>query len=65
MDYRHPDRRTVSYTHLDVYKRQLLASAGLDKLVKLWSVADGKLLATLRAHTDRILALAITPDRCV
>jgi WD40 repeat protein len=39
-----------------------LASGGSDKNVSLWAVADGKLTATLRGHSDTIYSLAFSPD---
>jgi WD40 repeat protein len=39
-----------------------LASGGWDKNVSLWAVADGKLTATLRGHTEPIYSVAFSPD---
>jgi WD40 repeat protein len=39
-----------------------LASAGLDKTVRIWDVASGKLLRTLTGHTDRVYAVSFSPD---
>jgi WD40 repeat protein len=40
----------------------MLATASYDKLIKLWDVASGKEINTLRDHVDSIYALAFTPD---
>jgi WD40 repeat protein len=39
-----------------------LASCGNDNLVKLWSVADGKLLRELAGHTSHVYNVAFHPD---
>ncbi len=39
-----------------------LASGSDDNTIKLWSLPDGKLLATLEGHKNRVNALAISPD---
>jgi len=41
---------------------KLLATAGGDKLVKLWDLATQKELAKLEGHTAQVLALAFNPD---
>jgi WD40 repeat protein len=41
---------------------RVLASAGHDRLVKLWDVHTGSLLRTLSGHYDRIECLAFSPD---
>jgi WD40 repeat protein len=40
----------------------LLASAGADKLVKLWEPASLKEIARLEGHTGHVVALAFKPD---
>jgi hypothetical protein len=40
----------------------MMASGSNDNSVKLWSLPDGKLLATLTGHKSSILKLAISPD---
>lgn len=40
---------------------KILASAGVDSVVKLWSVPDGKLIAALR-HPMGVTAIAFSPD---
>src|SRR5689334_15138630 len=40
---------------------RILASAGVDSVVRLWSVADKKLIATLR-HPIGVTAIVFTPD---
>jgi WD40 repeat protein len=39
-----------------------LASAGVDKTVRLWDVETGAQIATLTAHTDSVWTLAFSPD---
>jgi WD40 repeat protein/serine/threonine protein kinase len=39
-----------------------LAGGGSDGQVKLWDVATGKELRTLRGHTDQVRGLAFSPD---
>jgi WD40 repeat protein len=39
-----------------------LASCGNDNLVKLWSVADGKLLREFAGHTNHVYNIAFHPD---
>jgi WD40 repeat protein len=41
---------------------RLLASAGLDRTVRLWDVTTGNCQAVLRGHTDEIFGLAFHPD---
>ncbi len=40
----------------------LVASAGEDFRVRVWRVADGRLLATLEGHTQPVLSVAFSPD---
>jgi WD40 repeat protein len=40
----------------------LLVSTGKDKLVKIWSVADGKLLHSLAGHEDDVMMADFSPD---
>ena len=39
-----------------------LATGSDDGLVKLWSAADGRLLATLKGHADSVRAVVFSPD---
>jgi len=39
-----------------------LASASLDKTIKLWEVAAGKEQATLHGHSDWVVSVAFSPD---
>jgi WD40 repeat protein len=39
-----------------------LASTGFDRLIKLWDVATGKELRTLKDHSDAVYGLAFSPD---
>jgi WD40 repeat protein len=39
-----------------------LASASLDKTVKVWDAASGQETATLRGHTDSITSVCFSPD---
>src|SRR5437660_3595092 len=41
---------------------KLLASTGYDRLIKLWDVASGKELRTLKDHSDAVYGLAFSPD---
>jgi WD40 repeat protein len=41
---------------------QMLASAGVDRLVRLWDIETGRMLKSLRGHTDDIRAAIFTPD---
>jgi dipeptidyl aminopeptidase/acylaminoacyl peptidase len=40
----------------------LLASGSLDNTIKLWRVADGSLVRTLKGHTDEVLSVSFSPD---
>src|SRR5262249_32333691 len=42
--------------------RETLATGGADKLVRLWDLAAGKLVATLDGHADAVAGLAFSPD---
>ena len=39
-----------------------LASAGEDRLARLWDAATGALLATCRGHASKVLGVAFRPD---
>src|SRR5262249_36972342 len=39
-----------------------LASAGLDRLVKVWDVATGQEVFTLKGHTGLVFSVAFSPD---
>ncbi len=41
---------------------KLLASAGIDKLVKLWDTETGREVRQLQGHTETVYALAFAPD---
>jgi WD40 repeat protein len=41
---------------------RLLASGSGDNTVKLWDVATGQEVRTLRGHTDSVLSVAFSPD---
>jgi len=41
---------------------QTLASAGMDKMVKLWDWAEQRCIATLTQHTATVVSLAFSPD---
>jgi WD40 repeat protein len=40
----------------------LLASAGVDAIVRLWDVSTGTATMMPRVHTDSVFALAVTSD---
>jgi WD40 repeat protein len=40
----------------------MLASGGVDRLVRLWDIETGRLLRSLRGHTRDIRAVLFTPD---
>src|SRR5579871_4525667 len=42
--------------------REILATGGADKLVKLWDAASGKRLASLSGHGDAVAALVFSPE---
>ena len=57
-----PPPAAVSYTHLDVYKRQALFNLFLDGIVRIWLISVnggirvvGKMLKTLMSADDQIL----------
>jgi WD40 repeat protein len=41
---------------------RLLASGSLDKTIKLWDVASGRLVRTLSGHTKAVTSVAFSPD---
>jgi WD40 repeat protein len=41
---------------------KLLATAGADRVVRLWNVADGELVRTLQGHTMSVTALTFSAD---
>jgi WD40 repeat protein len=41
---------------------QLLAPGFDDDTIKLWDVANGRLVRTLEGHTDVVLSVAFSPD---
>jgi dipeptidyl aminopeptidase/acylaminoacyl peptidase len=41
---------------------KMLASAGYDRVVKLWDVEKGQLLRDLKDHSDAVYGLAFSPD---
>ena len=41
---------------------QVLATAGYDRLIKLWDVAKGEELRALKDHSDTVYGLAFSPD---
>ncbi len=42
--------------------RELLATGGPDKLIRLYSAKDGTLVRTIKKHTDWVTALSFSPD---
>jgi WD40 repeat protein len=40
----------------------MLATASMDKTVKLWYATSGKELATLRGHANAVKCVAFSPD---
>ncbi len=41
---------------------KVLATAGYDRLIKLWDAATGRELRTLKDHSDAVYGLAFSPD---
>jgi hypothetical protein len=41
---------------------KLLATAGYDRLIKVWDVASGKELRTLKDHSDAVYGVSFSPD---
>ena len=41
---------------------KILASGSGDRMVKLWNLATGKLLSSLRGHTGGVYTVAWSPD---
>jgi WD40 repeat protein len=65
----HPKLRSTLTGHSDrVYSVALsrdgktLASASMDKTIKLWDVASGKNTAALTGHSDYVYSVAFSPD---
>jgi mono/diheme cytochrome c family protein len=42
--------------------RQLLATGGPDKIIRIYSATDGSVLRSIKKHTDWVTALAFSPD---
>jgi hypothetical protein len=42
--------------------KKVVATAGYDRLIKLWDISTGKELLTLKDHSDAIYGLAFSPD---
>jgi WD40 repeat protein len=60
---------TLATRHDDVIQQlafssdgRILASAGYDRLIKLWDLKAGKLLHVLKDHSDSVYSLAFNPD---
>jgi len=43
-------------------KGDIIASGGRDSTIKLWSIAQKKLIATIKNHSQQVLGLAFSPD---
>jgi len=43
-------------------KGDIIASGGVDRVIKLWDIKSGSLLGTLEGHTYPVLSLAFSPD---
>jgi WD40 repeat protein len=41
---------------------QVLASGSADKTIKLWHLATGQLIRTLKGHLSSVNSIAISPD---
>jgi WD40 repeat protein len=41
---------------------RMLATAGIDGLIKLWSTASGRKVGELKGHTDAVSSVAFSPD---
>ena len=42
---------------------RLIASAGKDRSIKLWSMRSGNLIHTLKGHTGEVTAIALAPNQ--
>jgi WD40 repeat protein len=57
------DQKPPVVTAVRLHKAgQLLATAGDDHLVRVWNLADGKLVHRLDAHTDWVRTIDYSPD---
>src|SRR5256885_11107847 len=56
---RRPPRSTL-FPYTTLFRS--LASASFDRTIKLWDVADGKTVQTLRGHRAKVITLAWSSD---
>jgi hypothetical protein len=62
-----PARRELLFLNVSevdavTFYRQILATGGADGCVRLWDVATGEETLTLAGHTNRVKAVAFSPD---
>src|SRR5262245_15917707 len=63
------ESKQILYGHTDGVKSvavsspaNLIASASVDRTIKLWALENGQLLRTIEAHTDLISFVTFSPD---
>lgn len=57
-----PEGERTTYCAAFSPDSQWLATGQVNRMIKLWSVADGSLLATIQGHEETVSGLAFAPD---